>query len=138
MTKGMRQQELAVQSGYWPLYRYDPRRTDSGGNPLQLDSKAPTIPFKEYAYNENRYRMLTRIDPEAAASFLAEAQRLVTDRWKAYERLAAPVGGDGAPSAGPAPPQPASGPANTANDGASDTAPATGTRKPKMPPGFGG
>ena len=58
MAKGMEQQKLAVDSGHWPLYRYDPRLVDEGKNPFQLDSKAPSIPLKEYAYNENRYRML--------------------------------------------------------------------------------
>ncbi|NJN83558.1 MAG: pyruvate:ferredoxin (flavodoxin) oxidoreductase [Caldilineaceae bacterium] len=88
MAKGMEQQQLAVDSGYWPLYRYDPRRKGEGKNPLQLDSKAPRIPFKEYAYNENRYRMLTQTNPEAAEELLKQAQEVVWERWHLYEELA--------------------------------------------------
>ena len=88
MAKGMEQQDLAVQSGHWPLYRYDPRRRAEGKNPFQLDSKAPQIPLKDYAYNENRYRMLTQSNPEAAESLLKEAQEAVWQRWHLYEKLA--------------------------------------------------
>jgi pyruvate-ferredoxin/flavodoxin oxidoreductase len=88
MAKGMDQQKLAVDAGYWPLYRYDPRLANEGKNPLQLDSKAPRIPFKEYAYNENRYRMLAASDPEAAAKLMKAAQQAVWDRWHQYEELA--------------------------------------------------
>jgi pyruvate-ferredoxin/flavodoxin oxidoreductase len=59
----MDQEKLAVQSGHWPLYRYDPRLRAEGKNPLQLDSKAPSVPLEEYYYNENRYRMLTQSHP---------------------------------------------------------------------------
>ena len=88
MTKGMDQQDRAVKSGYWPLYRFDPRRSDAGKNPLQLDSKPPQIDFKKYAYNENRYRMLSQTDPAAAARFLKQAQQSVKDRWKRIEQMA--------------------------------------------------
>ena len=88
MAKGMDQQRLAVESGYWPLYRFDPRQTLEGKNPLHLDSKAPKIPFKEYAYNENRYRMLAASDPEAADVLMKEAQAAVLLRWKRYEEMA--------------------------------------------------
>ncbi|WP_146610665.1 hypothetical protein, partial [Rhodoblastus acidophilus] len=60
LTMGLDQQKAAVQSGHWPLMRFDPRLWDEGKNPFQLDSKAPTIPFKQYAYNEARYTMLVR------------------------------------------------------------------------------
>jgi pyruvate-ferredoxin/flavodoxin oxidoreductase len=89
MSKGMTQQKLAVQSGYWPLYRYHPHRAIEGGNPLQLDCKAPSIPLEEYLYTESRFRMLRQSDPEAAGLRLAEAQQDVRDRWHAYERMAA-------------------------------------------------
>ena len=88
MTKGLQQQKLAVESGYWPLYRYNPALKAEGKNPLQLDSKAPSIPLQDYAYNETRYRMLEQSDPEAAARLLAEAQKAVNERWRKYEQLA--------------------------------------------------
>lgn len=88
IAKGAEQQKLAVQSGYWPLYRFDPRLKAEGKNPLQLDSKAPKIAFKEYAYNENRYRILTQSDPTLAKKFLDEAQAAILKRWQHYEALA--------------------------------------------------
>jgi pyruvate-ferredoxin/flavodoxin oxidoreductase len=89
MTKGLRQQKLAVDSGYWPLYRYDPRLKARGENPLQLDSKPPKIPLKDYVYKEARYHMLTQTDPVAAARLLAKAQEAVNERWQRYQQLAA-------------------------------------------------
>lgn len=81
MSKGMEQQDLAVKSGYWPLYRFDPRLADKDKNPLQLDSRDPKIKFKEYAYNENRYKILDRTNPKAAAKFMKQAQEVVDHRW---------------------------------------------------------
>ncbi|MEZ4615327.1 MAG: pyruvate:ferredoxin (flavodoxin) oxidoreductase [Caldilineaceae bacterium] len=94
MTKGMEQQALATKSGHWPLYRYDPRRAVTvdgaeGKNPLQLDSKAPSIPLKDYIYNENRYRVLTQTDPTTAEHLLKEAQAYVNEHWKRLEAMAA-------------------------------------------------
>jgi len=89
LIHGLEQQKLAVQSGYWPLIRYNPNLAKEGKNPLQLDSKAPSIPLEEYTYNENRYKMLTRTMPEVAKKLLKEAQEGVLERWKRYERLAA-------------------------------------------------
>ena len=63
MAKGMDQQRLAVESGYWPLYRFDPRLRAEGKNPFQLDSKPPKVQFRDYAMNETRYRMLAQSDP---------------------------------------------------------------------------
>ncbi len=91
MVNGLNQQKLAVESGYWPLYRFDPRRTEEGKNPFQLDSKAPALALKEYIYTEGRYQMLVRSDPEAAAILLEAAQKDVKDRWATYERMAATV-----------------------------------------------
>ncbi|KAA3645701.1 MAG: pyruvate:ferredoxin (flavodoxin) oxidoreductase [Chloroflexi bacterium] len=88
MAKGLDQQALAVKSGYWPLYRFDPRRAEEGKNPLQLDSKAPAIPLKDYIYNETRYTMLARSKPEIAADLLELAQEDVYVRWRKYEQLA--------------------------------------------------
>jgi len=89
LIHGLEQQKLAVQSGYWPLIRFNPDLAKEGKNPFQLDSKAPSIPLEEYIYNENRYKMLTRTMPEVAKKLLKEAQEGVLKRWKIYERLAA-------------------------------------------------
>jgi pyruvate-ferredoxin/flavodoxin oxidoreductase len=85
---GFDQQQLAVDSGAWVLYRYDPRRVEQGLNPLQLDSKAPKVPVKDYAYNETRFKMLTQSKPEEAARLLALMQHDVNERWRMYEQLA--------------------------------------------------
>jgi len=89
MRTAFDQQQGAVDSGAWILYRYDPRRTAQGLNPLQLDSKAPKISFKDYAYNETRFKMLTQSDPERAEKLIVLAQKDVTSRWRMYEQLAA-------------------------------------------------
>ena len=90
MTKGFsQQQKSAVQSGAWILYRFDPRLADEGKNPLQLDSKAPTIPFEEYAYKETRFKMLAASDPAAAKRLAKLAQHDVSTRWHLYEQMAA-------------------------------------------------
>jgi len=70
------------------LYRYDPRLIEQGKNPLQLDSKAPSIPFKDYAGNENRFKMLTKTNPDHAEELMQLAQQDVTSRWRLYEQLA--------------------------------------------------
>jgi pyruvate-ferredoxin/flavodoxin oxidoreductase len=85
---GFDQQKAAVDSGAWILYRYDPRRAEQGLNPLQLDSRAPKIPLKDYVYNETRFRMLTQSMPEEAERLLALAQQDVNERWQMYEQLA--------------------------------------------------
>ncbi|HRW46190.1 MAG TPA: pyruvate:ferredoxin (flavodoxin) oxidoreductase, partial [Caldilinea sp.] len=89
MAKGLDQQRLAVESGYWPLYRYDPRLREEGKNPFQLDSKPPKTQFREYAMNETRYRMLMQSDPAVSEALIAEAQDLIALRWKDLEYLAA-------------------------------------------------
>jgi pyruvate-ferredoxin/flavodoxin oxidoreductase len=89
MRLGFEQQQAAVDSGAWVLYRYDPRRAAEGKNPLQLDSKAPKIPLRDYAYNETRFKMLTQSKPEEAERLLALAQEDVKSRWQMYEQLAA-------------------------------------------------
>jgi pyruvate-ferredoxin/flavodoxin oxidoreductase len=88
MRKGLDQQRLAVQSGYWPLYRYNPALADEGKNPLTIDSKAPSIPLEQYAYNETRYRMLTQSDPVRAVALMHEAQRDVQAQWQRYHDMA--------------------------------------------------
>jgi pyruvate-ferredoxin/flavodoxin oxidoreductase len=82
MTRGMHQQKLAVDSGYWPLYRFDPRRLQTGGHPLVVDSKPPRMPFKEYAATEMRYRLLMQQDPVAAAAAMAESQHRIDAHWR--------------------------------------------------------
>ncbi|RME81540.1 MAG: 4Fe-4S dicluster domain-containing protein, partial [Caldilineae bacterium] len=89
MAKGLTQQALAVETGYWPLYRFDPRRKAQGKNPLQLDSRPPKRPLQDYVYNETRYRMLLRSNPRVAEELLKEAQEAVNERWHKYEQLAA-------------------------------------------------
>ena len=88
MTKGMKQQKAAVDSGHWLLYRYDPRRAADGRNPLILDSGAPTIPVKDYIYSETRYKMLTISQPEEAARLLEGAQQDVDVRYQLYRQMA--------------------------------------------------
>ncbi|MHB1294198.1 MAG: pyruvate:ferredoxin (flavodoxin) oxidoreductase [Anaerolineae bacterium] len=88
MALGMQQEKLAVDSGHWVLYRYDPRLRAQGKNPLQLDSKAPSVPLRDYYYNENRYRMLAQSDPAAAERLLAQAQEAVMEHWRIYAHLA--------------------------------------------------
>ncbi len=88
MRTGFDQHQLAVDSGAWVLYRYDPRRAAEGLNPLQLDSKAPKVPVKDYAYNETRFKMLTQSKPDEAARLIALMQQDVKDRWQMYEQMA--------------------------------------------------
>ena len=84
MQKGMTQQKLAVDCGHWPLLRYNPTLRKMGKSPFVLDSPTPTIKLKEYAYNELRYRILTRTNPEEAERLMKAAQELVDLRWKTY------------------------------------------------------
>jgi pyruvate-ferredoxin/flavodoxin oxidoreductase len=88
MSQGMAQQKAAVLSGYWPLMRYDPELRAAGRNPFQLDSRAPSIPFKQYAYQEARYTMLARSNPEAARELLHLAQEDVDRQWRVYSSRA--------------------------------------------------
>ncbi|MGE5314390.1 MAG: pyruvate:ferredoxin (flavodoxin) oxidoreductase [Acidobacteriota bacterium] len=88
MAEGMVQQKLAVESGHWPLYRYNPLLALEGKNPFKLDSKVPKIKFEEYAYREIRYKMLTKSNPAEAARLLELAQHDVKERWNHYEQLA--------------------------------------------------
>ncbi|MBO6523787.1 MAG: pyruvate:ferredoxin (flavodoxin) oxidoreductase [Balneolaceae bacterium] len=88
MSKGMDQQKLATDSGYWPIYRYDPRIRKENKNPLQLDSKPPKLPLADYIYNEQRYKLLTQTNPGKSRQYLEEAQNWVTAHWKGLEELA--------------------------------------------------
>jgi pyruvate-ferredoxin/flavodoxin oxidoreductase len=92
LIHGLEQQKLAVQSGYWPLMRYNPDLRESGKNPFQLDSKAPAIRLKEYTYREARYTMLARSNPDLAAKLLEEAQDDVERQWRVYSARASMPG----------------------------------------------
>ena len=89
LIHGMSQQKLAVDSGAWPLYRYNPALAVEGKNPLSLDSKAPKIPLKDYVYNETRFSSLVSRDEERAEMLLKLAQEDVLSRWRQYEQMAA-------------------------------------------------
>jgi pyruvate-ferredoxin/flavodoxin oxidoreductase len=88
MATSMTHQLEAVRSGYWPLYRYDPRHAATGDHPLRLDSKKPTVPFGEFAAKEARFAMLARSRPAEAERLQALAQDDVDERWRLYEQLA--------------------------------------------------
>jgi pyruvate-ferredoxin/flavodoxin oxidoreductase len=88
MEKGMRQQDLAVASGYWPLFRYNPALRNVDENPFLLDSPRPTIEFREYAYNEARYRSLAQSRPEEAIVLMAAAQSALDEKYRSYEEMA--------------------------------------------------
>ena len=88
MVHGLDQQKVAVTSGYWPLFRYNPDLVAQGKNPFQLDSKAPTTALKDYIYNETRYTMLVKSNPDQAKKLLELAQEDVAAKWKLYDYLA--------------------------------------------------
>ncbi len=88
LAYGVEQQKLAVQSGYWPIYHFDPRRSLQGESPLLLDSPAPSSSIKDFAHNETRFRMVEQIDPVRFRELMAAEQREVTSRFAIYEQLA--------------------------------------------------
>jgi len=97
LAYGAEQQKLAVDSGYWPLLRFDPRRGAEGKNPLQLDSGAPKIDLAKFAYNETRFRMVENVDRLRAHDLMEAARQDVRARYRAYEELAKmPVNGKAA------------------------------------------
>jgi len=89
MEHALEEQKAAVDSGYWPLYRYNPALVLEGKNPLQLDSRQAKIPVSEYCYRENRFKMLTKSKPEEAKRLIILAQQDVNQRRRFYEHLAA-------------------------------------------------
>ncbi|MBI5483398.1 MAG: pyruvate:ferredoxin (flavodoxin) oxidoreductase, partial [Deltaproteobacteria bacterium] len=89
MTKGVDENKKAVSCGYWPLYRYNPALALEGKNPLQLDSKSPTTSFEDYAYGENRYKVLQKSNPEGAAVLMKKATAWTASRFEYYQKLAA-------------------------------------------------
>jgi pyruvate-ferredoxin/flavodoxin oxidoreductase len=88
MARSLDQTKLAVQSGHWPMYRYDPRLAEKGQNPLVIESKEPSIPISQYAYNETRYKMLTQLDEARAEELMREAQQDAKSRWTLYQQMA--------------------------------------------------
>jgi pyruvate-ferredoxin/flavodoxin oxidoreductase len=88
LSRGLEQQQLAVDSGIWPLYRFNPNLIDEGKNPLILDSKAPKVPVSEFAYNETRYRMLLQSDESRAEKLMQLAQKDAKNRWNLYQQMA--------------------------------------------------
>ncbi|MCX8052646.1 MAG: hypothetical protein N3B12_02470, partial [Armatimonadetes bacterium] len=95
MACGIEEQKKAVNSGHWLLYRYNPALAAKGENPLIFDSKPPTISFEEYAYGENRYRVLKKTNPDAAGRLMTLAQQDVERRYQLYKYLSE-IGGNGA------------------------------------------
>ena len=89
MKDGLSQQQLLVKSGMWPLYRYNPDNIETGKNPLKLDSKKPSVPVTDFAYNEARFRVLTQNDEGRAETLIKAAQEDTESRWKLYEQMAA-------------------------------------------------
>ena len=88
MAKGLDEQKKAVQSGSWPLIRFNPDLKKEGKNPLQIDSKEPSIPLEDYIYNENRFRALKATNPQRAKELLDLAQKEVKCRFKRYQHMA--------------------------------------------------
>ncbi|TWT75661.1 Pyruvate-flavodoxin oxidoreductase [Posidoniimonas polymericola] len=88
MTTATSQQKDVVATGFWPLYRYDPREAHLESRPLRLDSRKPSKPFKELAMQQARFAMLARSNPEAAERLFAQAQEDINDQWHYYEQMA--------------------------------------------------
>jgi pyruvate-ferredoxin/flavodoxin oxidoreductase len=88
MAYGLDQQQRAVQSGLWPLYRFDPRLIEQGQPPLQLDSKPPKLAVADYTKNETRFRMVERIDPDRFERLGQRAQQEARQRIALYQQLA--------------------------------------------------
>jgi pyruvate-ferredoxin/flavodoxin oxidoreductase len=104
LAHGAEQQKLAVDTGYWPLFRFDPRRRAEGKNPLVLDSPPPKVDLARFLYNETRFRMVESMDPQRARELLDAARRDVQERYRLYEQLAQlPVSQPGGIEAQPAP-----------------------------------
>jgi len=101
LSQGLDHQKAAVNSGYWPLMRYNPALREEGKNPFILDSRAPSIPLKDYVYNETRYTMLQRAHPEVADALLKEATDDVERTWRVYSGRAAMPGRGETPNISP-------------------------------------
>ncbi|MEM1114771.1 MAG: thiamine pyrophosphate-dependent enzyme, partial [Pseudomonadota bacterium] len=89
LSNNHQQQNLAVKSGHWPLFRFNPARQQRGLNPLQMDSRAPSVPYRQYMESETRFAMLWNSHPEEAEQFAREAQAEIDQRFAHYQQLAA-------------------------------------------------
>ncbi len=101
---GIAQQERAVDSGYWPLFRYDPRRAAAGESPLKLDSPAPKAALSEFVSHETRFRQVEASNPETYKRLMEQAQREVREKYSLYEHLSAALK-PGAAAPGPVVPK---------------------------------
>ena len=99
LSNNLRQQDLAVNSGHWPLFRYDPRKAEAGEHPLHMDSKPPSIPYRDFAATETRFSVLQRTHPDHAERYMRAAQKQVESRFHLYDQLAH-LAVDGAPDEG--------------------------------------
>jgi pyruvate-ferredoxin/flavodoxin oxidoreductase len=99
---GLEQQKLAVDTGYWPLFRYDPRLVEKGEVGLRLDSGPPKAELAKFMANETRFGILKNIDPDRAGELATRAQAQVRSHYAIYQQLAAPPAGPAAPAASPA------------------------------------
>jgi pyruvate-ferredoxin/flavodoxin oxidoreductase len=97
MAQGLEQQKKAVACGYWPLFRFDPRRAEKGENPMKLDSAAPKSALTDFTRNETRFKMLERINPERSAMLQQMAADSVKERFALYQQMAAPKDTPSAP-----------------------------------------
>ncbi|MFZ7110348.1 MAG: pyruvate:ferredoxin (flavodoxin) oxidoreductase [Desulfatiglandales bacterium] len=88
MSRSQEEGKIAVETGYWPLYRYDPRLKEQGQNPFILDSKEPVGDFKAFLMGEVRYSSLTRTFPEKAENLFEKAEKDMRERYEGYKRLA--------------------------------------------------
>jgi pyruvate-ferredoxin/flavodoxin oxidoreductase len=100
MQHGLKQQDLAVASGHWPLVRYNPALRQSDKNPFVLDSPRPHVKLKDYAFNELRYKMLARQHPAESEHLMTLAQQVVNQKWEIYEEMAGRSGSHFHPDAG--------------------------------------
>ncbi|MFZ2172040.1 MAG: pyruvate:ferredoxin (flavodoxin) oxidoreductase, partial [Methylococcaceae bacterium] len=87
MSNNHRQQNLAVKSGHWPLFRFDPGKIKQGKNPMHLDSAEPSIPYRDFVKSETRFSMLWQTHPDDAERFLEQAQQDVKNRYHYYKQL---------------------------------------------------
>jgi pyruvate-ferredoxin/flavodoxin oxidoreductase len=87
LSNNHRQQKMAVDSGHWPLFRFDPSKAKQGQNPLHLDSAEPSIPYRDYVMSETRFNMLWHTHPEAAEAFVKKSQQEVNHRYHYYRQL---------------------------------------------------
>ncbi|SMB78152.1 pyruvate-ferredoxin/flavodoxin oxidoreductase [Pasteurella testudinis DSM 23072] len=88
MEEGLQQQQRAVKSGHWPLFRYNPALKEVGEIPFSLDSLRPSVPLEEYRSHETRFQMLQRLHPQEAADIAVRAQKVANRKWGLYEEMA--------------------------------------------------